>query len=182
MLAKLAPDHTGIDCTPHASWAAFPDVIIIWYTCNLTTSEISEVVSIVYPNILGHGQVITPVTHVTWSVVYIIYCVFVNENVWISIKISMKFVPNDPINNSPALVQIMACRRPGNKPLSEPVMAEFTDAYMRTRPLWINRQNSQQGLRLSEHSPLRVLERSCIDSNDQIPTRNWSNWIPTYRC
>ena len=30
------------------------------------------------------------------------------ENVWISIKISLKFVPKDPINNIPALVQIMA--------------------------------------------------------------------------
>ena len=47
---------------------------------------------------------------------------FMNENVWISIKISMKFVPSDPINNIPALVHIMAWRRPGNKPLSEPMM------------------------------------------------------------
>ena len=28
-----------------------------------------------------------------------------------------------PINNIPALVQIVACRRPGNKLLSEPMMA-----------------------------------------------------------
>ena len=39
-------------------------------------------------------------------------CIFLNENVWISIKISLKFVPNGPINNIPALVQIMAWRRP----------------------------------------------------------------------
>ena len=32
--------------------------------------------------------------------------VFMNENVWISIKISLKFVPNGSINNIPALVQI----------------------------------------------------------------------------
>ena len=31
-------------------------------------------------------------------------CIFLNENVWISIKISVKFVPMDPINNIPALV------------------------------------------------------------------------------
>ena len=48
--------------------------------------------------------------------------IFLNENIWISIEISMKFVPSDPINNIPALVQIMAWRRPGNKPLSEPMM------------------------------------------------------------
>ena len=34
--------------------------------------------------------------------------------------ISLKFVPKGPINNIPALVQIMAWRRPGDKPLSEP--------------------------------------------------------------
>ena len=27
-----------------------------------------------------------------------------------------------PINNTPALVQIMAWQQPGNKPLSEPIM------------------------------------------------------------
>ena len=58
-------------------------------------------------------------------------CVFLTENIWISIKISLKFVPKGPINNIPALVQIMAWRRPGAKPLSEPMMASFTDAYMR---------------------------------------------------
>ena len=38
-------------------------------------------------------------------------CIFMNENVWIPIKISMKFVPRGPINNIPALVQIIAWRR-----------------------------------------------------------------------
>ena len=47
-------------------------------------------------------------------------CIFLNENAWIPIKISMKFVPKDPINNIPALVQIMAWRRPGDKQLPEP--------------------------------------------------------------
>ena len=40
--------------------------------------------------------------------------IFLNENVRIPIKISMKFVPKGPINNIPALVQIMAWRRPGD--------------------------------------------------------------------
>ena len=48
-------------------------------------------------------------------------CIFLNENVWIPTKISLKFVPKDPINNIPALVQIMAWRRSGDKPLSEPM-------------------------------------------------------------
>ena len=58
-------------------------------------------------------------------------CNFLNENVWIQIKISLKFVPKGPINNIPALVQIMAWCRIGDKPLSEPMMAQFNDAYMR---------------------------------------------------
>ena len=36
-----------------------------------------------------------------------------------------------PIDNNPALAQIMAWRRIGDKPLSEPVLTWFTDAYMR---------------------------------------------------
>ena len=31
-------------------------------------------------------------------------CIFLNENVWIPIKISLKFVPKGPINNIAALV------------------------------------------------------------------------------
>ena len=47
--------------------------------------------------------------------------IFLNENVWISLKISLTFVPKVPINDIPALVQIMAWRRTGVKPLSEPI-------------------------------------------------------------
>ena len=37
--------------------------------------------------------------------------IFLNENAWISFKISLKFVPKVRINNIPALVPIMAWRR-----------------------------------------------------------------------
>ena len=58
-------------------------------------------------------------------------CIFLNENDRIQIEISLKFVPWSPIDNKLALVQVMAWRRIGNKPLSEPVLTRFTDAYMR---------------------------------------------------
>ena len=61
-------------------------------------------------------------------------CIFLNKNVRISIKISLKFVPKDPINNIPALVQIMAWRRPGDKPLSEPMMISLPTHICVTRP------------------------------------------------
>ena len=70
--------------------------------------------------------------------------IFMNENVWILIKISMKFVPKGPINNIPALVQIMAWRRPGNKPLSEPMMVSLTMHICVTRPQWVNSLKSEQ--------------------------------------
>ena len=44
-------------------------------------------------------------------------CIFLNENIWISIAILLMFVPRSPINNIPPLVQKMAWRRPGNKSL-----------------------------------------------------------------
>ena len=65
-------------------------------------------------------------------------CIFLNENVWIVIKISLKFVPKGPINNIPALVQIMAWRRPGDKPLSEPMVVSLLTHICVTRPQWVN--------------------------------------------
>ena len=56
-------------------------------------------------------------------------CIFLNENVWIPTKISLKFVPKGPINNIPALVQIMAWRRLGDKPLSELMMVSYWRIY-----------------------------------------------------
>ena len=63
--------------------------------------------------------------------------IFLNENVRISIKISLKFVPGGPINNNPALVQIMAWRRSGDKPLSEPMMVSLLTHICVTRPQWV---------------------------------------------
>ena len=64
--------------------------------------------------------------------------IFMNENVWISIKISMKFVPKGPINNIPALVLIMAWRLPGDKPLSEQMMVKSLTHICVNRPEWVN--------------------------------------------
>ena len=63
--------------------------------------------------------------------------IFLNENVWISIYISLKFVPRGPINNIPALLQIMAWRRPGDKTLSEPMMVRLPTHMCVTLPEWV---------------------------------------------
>ena len=58
-------------------------------------------------------------------------CIFMNENLCTLIQISLQFVPKGPIDNIPALVQVMACRLFGAKPLPEPMLTQFTEAYMR---------------------------------------------------
>ena len=70
-------------------------------------------------------------------------CIFLNENAWISIKISLKFVPKGPINNIPALVQIMAWRWPGDKPLSEPMMISLLMHICVARPQWVKLTTSE---------------------------------------
>ena len=73
-------------------------------------------------------------------------CILFNENVWISIKISLKFVPKGSINNIPVLVQIIAWRRS----FSEPMMVKLPTNMCVTRPQWVNsllKQPSHSGKR-----------------------------------
>ena len=70
-------------------------------------------------------------------------CILFNENVWISIQISLKFVPKGPINNIPALVQIMACRLDGVKPLSEPMMVRLSTHICVTRLQWVKPKHAE---------------------------------------
>ena len=58
-------------------------------------------------------------------------CIFMNENFCTLIWISLKFVSKGPIEST--LIQIMAWRRTGDKPLPEPILTQFNDAYM---PHW----------------------------------------------
>ena len=56
--------------------------------------------------------------------------IFLNED-RISIQISLKFVQWTPIDSTPALVHVMTWYRADDKPLHEPMMSQFIDAYMR---------------------------------------------------
>ena len=58
-------------------------------------------------------------------------CIFLNQNDKIPILFSQKFVSRSTIDNKPALVQVMAWRRTGDKPLPESILTQFADAYMR---------------------------------------------------
>ena len=64
-------------------------------------------------------------------------CIFWNENGWISITISLKFVPKGPIDNIPPLIRIMAWCWPGDKPLSEPMMDNLLTHICVSRTQWV---------------------------------------------
>ena len=77
--------------------------------------------------------------------------ILLNKTVWIPIKISLKFVPTGAINNIPALVQLTAWRRSGDKPSSEPVMVSYRRIYA---PLALNE------LKMADAWPTRFRETS----------------------
>ena len=64
--------------------------------------------------------------------------IFLNENVWILLEISLKFVSRCLVNNIPSLVQIMACRLVSTKPLSELMMINLLMHICVTRSQWVN--------------------------------------------
>ena len=66
-----------------------------------------------------------------------------------------KFVPKGPINKIPALVQIMAWRRPGDKPLSEPMLVNFPTHICVSWPQWVNKDNGNAytGRTASSYTP-----------------------------
>ena len=57
-------------------------------------------------------------------------CIFVIGNLCIFIPILLKFVPKGLVDNNLALVQIMVWGWKCDKPLSEPMLTRFTDAYV----------------------------------------------------
>ena len=72
-------------------------------------------------------------------------CIFLNEDELTSLRISLKFVPNVRINNIPSLVQIMVWRRPGDKPLSEPMVVYYWCIYASLGPNELNKRNDWFG-------------------------------------
>ena len=63
--------------------------------------------------------------------------ILLNENVWLPIKISMTINLKGPINNIPALVQIMIWGRQGDKPLSKLMIIILLMHICVTRPQWV---------------------------------------------
>ena len=99
---------------------------ILWYLAGILNDVIWLNVKSAHPRRNGH--------HFTDD---IFKCIFLNEDVWIPIKIAMNFVPLGSFDNMPALVQIMARRLPGDEPLSEAIMINLPTQICVTRPQWV---------------------------------------------
>ena len=90
---------------------------------------------------------------------------FLNKNVCNSLKNSLKFVPKVRVNSIQALVQVMAWRRPGDKPLSEPIMANLLTHICVTQPQWVN----SPAIPLSAEQPVQVNNKWYIRAPDYWP-------------
>ena len=60
---------------------------------------------------------------------YIFWCFFLNENVRNWIQFWPQFVLNGPIDNKPALIQVIAWHRTGDNLLPEPMLTQIIDIY-----------------------------------------------------
>ena len=105
--------------------------------------------------------------------------IFLFENVRISIKISLKFVLKCQVNYIPVLVQIMAWRRPGDKPLSKPMMVSLLTHICVTRPQWVN----QHGRRAMGWYYLKMCWYTWtpeVESHSCLLKTTWSNCISRF--
>ena len=70
--------------------------------------------------------------------VFVIFkCMFSNKYILILNKMSLKYIPKGPIKDNPALFQMMAWHRPGDKPLFEPMMNILLTFICITQPQWV---------------------------------------------
>ena len=93
-----------------------------------------------------------------------------------AINISLKFVSKGQIYNIPSLVQIMAWRWPGDKPLSEPMMVSLLKHTCITRPQWVKLiMPYLQGIMTREPACYilqNLISLTCITSVQNA----WINW------
>ena len=85
--------------------------------------------------------------------------IFLNDNVKILIRISLKFVRYGRIYNIPGLVQIMAWRSTGDKLLSEPMMVNLPTHICVTRPQWVKEKITDWNHSIPHTSPYVLLFR-----------------------
>ena len=94
--------------------------------------------------------------------------IFLNDTLTIAIKISLNFVPKGPIENIPALVQIRAWRRRGDKPLSEPMMVSLLTHICVTQPQWVKIVDIILYLHQQQLYHLVLFRRQCNSLNQFV--------------
>ena len=107
-------------------------------------------------------------------------CILINANIGFPLKISQKFVAKVQINNIPTLIQIMACRLFGAKPLSEQkyssIGSDNCSSLLRCEPLsepmMVSYLRIYESLGLSE---LNGTWRTCV-SCEAINMYRWFAW------
>ena len=102
-------------------------------------------------------------------------CIFLNKNILISIKMSLKFVRKGPINNIPVFVQIMAWHRPGDNPLSEPVMVILPTHICITRLQKVKMHSQIDRFSAAEIGIFREKEVNTIATGDLV-TMVFNKW------
>ena len=132
-----------------------------WVTSNFITGDI-----LVHLHLVTHTRMCAHTTHTQKHTQYVVYYadnifkrIFLNKNVWISLKISLKFAPKVWINNIPALVQIMAWHRQEDKPLSVPMMVSLLTHICITRPQWVHALWPRDGI--GWHKSGLTLDQAC---------------------
>ena len=111
-------------------------------------------------------------------------CVFLKENLGISLKISLRFVPEVWINKITGLVQIMAWRRLGDKPLSGPMMVCLPTYICVTRLQYVN------GWPILSKLEILLNDSTCklVDCNSLWPGhpiwwyKSWSTLVQVITC
>ena len=95
-----------------------------------------------------------------------------NENVWMSIKISLKFIPKVLINNIPSSIGwnngLVPTR---HKPLSEPMMIILLMHKRITRTQWVKSFNTKWVKIITDH--LLIIQLHCF--KEQIHDTRWVN-------
>ena len=92
--------------------------------------------------------------------------------------IFLKFVPKVPINNIPALVQILAWRRWSDKPLSEPMMASLLTHICVTRPQWVKLHSTLKHCYTAQLTLTNIFVAFVIHLSPFIST-NYVLWVLT---
>ena len=110
-------------------------------------------------------------------------CIFLTENVWIPIGISLKFVPKIPINNIPALVQMMTCWLVRIKPLSESLMVRSPTHLCIAKPQWVKFQSAAYYVWVNNHNSCSATIDVCVSYFIASPASQWlmlSWWTSTF--